>query len=280
MFKNLPLTKIRIILAGILSRVVRIFYSDKQTVKRNNLTYELDLTEGIDFSVFLFGNFQKYIFGKDLIKLSQNAVIIDVGANIGNMCMQFAALPECGKVYAFEPTDYAYPKLLKNIDLNPEIKPKISVIKSFVSDTVSENSDIKAYASWKIGKKNDTEETHPVHLGSISQAKETPSISLDNFIVQNNIQRLDLLKIDTDGHELKVLKGSISVIKKFRPYIIFEVGLYILKENKIEFTEFFDLFEGYSCKFIDMKSKKVVNVQNYKEIIPENSTTDILVVPE
>ncbi len=86
MLKNLPLTKIRIKIAGILYRIVRIFYrSDIKTVKRNNITYELDLSEGIDFSVFLFGNFQKYIFGKGLINIKENSTIIDVGANIGNI---------------------------------------------------------------------------------------------------------------------------------------------------------------------------------------------------
>ncbi len=157
------------------------------------------------------------------------------------------------------------------------MKEKITVIKSFVSDKLSENSEIQAYASWKIGNKSHDTQTHPLHLGSLSKAKETPSITIDNFVKENNIQRIDLIKIDTDGHELEVLKGASESIKKFKPYIIMEAGLYILKENNINFTDFFNLFKDTGCKFMDMKTKKTISSENYQNRIPEKSTTDILI---
>lgn len=279
MFKNIPFTKIKIKIAGIMYRIVRVFYSsDIQQVNRNNVNYELDLSEGIDFSVFMFGNFQKYIFGKGLINLKENSTIIDVGANIGNMSLQFANTPNCSMLYAFEPTDYAYPKLIKNIELNPNLKDKIQVFKSFVSDDNSENSEIEAYSSWKIGNKQENAQIHPLHLGSISTANETPSVKIDTFVEKQKIKSVELIKIDTDGHEYKVIKGALETIKKFKPYVIFEAGLYIMEEHSTDFTSFLDLFEDQNCRFIDMKSKKIINKNNYKEIIPHKSTTDILIV--
>ena len=49
---------------------------------------------------------------------------------------------------------------------------------------------------------------------------EVELITLDNFISNNPIP--ELIKIDTEGHEFDVLKGSINLIKNHKPFIIFE----------------------------------------------------------
>jgi len=277
MLSNLPLTKIRIIIAKILYRVVSIFKKDKQKVERGGINYELDLREGIDFSIFLMGNFQKYISDSPLIKLPDNYSVIDVGANIGQMTLRFAQKEDCERVISFEPTDFASAKLKKNISLNPELAKKITVEKSFVSDTSENVSALTAYASWKLsGNKND--EIHPLHLGSVTEANATPSVTLDDYLHQANINNLGLIKIDTDGNEPKVLRGAIKSIKKYKPYVIFEAGLYIIEEAGGSFEDYFEIFKDLNFTLFDLKSEKKITLENYKNIIPQNSTTDILAV--
>lgn len=245
---------------------------------RGGINFRLDLSEGVDLSIFLFGNFQKYIFGKGLFELKPDFTVFDVGANIGLMTLQYAKTPECAHVWAFEPTDFAFEKLMKNLELNPDLKNKITPTKTFIAEKSTENSDLKAYASWKLVKNQNEEAVHPLHLGSVSEAKNTPSISLDEFVEIQKIERLDLIKIDTDGHELTVLKGAVKTIEKFKPFIVFEAGLYIFEENNLKFTYIFDVLKEFDCRLIDLKTKKQVTEKNYGEIIPHKSTTDIVII--
>ena len=85
---NFPLTKIKIGIAKILYFFVSIVYGKKpRIITRNNITYEVDLSEGIDLSLFLFGKFQKHVTNSELLKISKDATIIDVGANFGLMSL-------------------------------------------------------------------------------------------------------------------------------------------------------------------------------------------------
>ena len=65
------------------------------------------------------------------------------------------------------------------------------------------------------------------HLKSFKTKIESDTI--DNFVQQNNIENLDLIKIDTEGCEHLILKKASETISKFKPIIICE-----LLFNKIE----------------------------------------------
>ena len=43
-----------------------------------------------------------------------------------------------------------------------------------------------------------------------------PAVSIDDFYIENKVPRIDLIKIDTDGHELRVLKGARRTVAKYR----------------------------------------------------------------
>ncbi len=98
---------------------------DHVEVKRGGVTWNLDLHEGIDFSIFLLGGFERGTLRlyTQLLGRERCEVVLDIGANIGAHTLPLAQLvvPKGGKVYAFEPTVYAYGKLLENIALNPSI---------------------------------------------------------------------------------------------------------------------------------------------------------------
>src|ERR1700757_3484508 len=88
---KLPLTKIKISIAKILYRVTVLFYGkDPRIVTRKGVKYELDLSEGIDISLFLFGNFQSHVIKNKYMEIPADSVIIDVGANIGVITLSFA----------------------------------------------------------------------------------------------------------------------------------------------------------------------------------------------
>ena len=120
-------TKTKIFIASVISNpfvwfVKSIFDSKITNVKRKGIYWELDLDEGIDFSIFIFGFFEKET-SRALDRLvNKGSVVIDIGANIGAHTLPLARLVgKKGKVYAIEPTKYAYRKLIKNLSLNNDI---------------------------------------------------------------------------------------------------------------------------------------------------------------
>jgi Methyltransferase FkbM domain len=49
-----------------------------------------------------------------------------------------------------------------------------------------------------------------------------PCLPLDTICTRENIQRVDLIKIDAEGHELSVLQGALNVLATSRPIILYE----------------------------------------------------------
>ena len=97
---------------------------------------EARLSEGIDLSIFLFGNFENELILM-IEKLSNKEFdIIDIGANIGVHTLQFAKNYEKAKIYSIEPTAFAYEKLKKNVDLNLDLKDRIHLFQTFISNKI------------------------------------------------------------------------------------------------------------------------------------------------
>ena len=275
----IPITRIKLFIARMLYCIVRFWSSsDSKTVVRNGLNYALDISEGIDLSLYLFGSFQKYVTSSRFFSLRPDSIVIDVGANIGVTALNYAkAVPE-GKVFAFEPTHYAFAKLKHNVALNPGLSNRIVVIQAFVSHTPSARTDLSAYSSWKVDRKH-YQGQHPVHGGLIQSSESVPATSIDEFCLRNDISRVDLIKIDTDGHEYDVLTGAVNTIRQFRPIIIFEAGLYIMREQHIDFQTYMTFFDSLDYCLSDSKNNREITSVNCGTRIPAKGTIDILAKP-
>ena len=279
-YNNLPITRIYIYIAKVLYFFVTIFYGKKQRIiSRNNVTYEVDLSEGTDLSLFLFGSFQKHVTKSKLMAIPKDAVIFDVGANFGLMSLPFAQVAPEGKVYAFEPTHYAIAKLERNLSLNPQLAKHIEVINAFVSAKSSKNSDMKAFASWKVNSEK-ASVMHPVNMGAVKPTESVDAITMDDFCKEHKITRLDLIKIDTEGYESDVLKGATGTMIQFRPQVIFELGLYTMPEREIDFSFFSNYFEKLNYRLYDSASKALITLENHKDHVPSKATIDIIAIPQ
>lgn len=276
----LPITRMKILVAGILYRAVRlVIRDDKRTIVRNGIKYDIDLSEGLDLSIFLFGNFQKHVSQNKRLSLPDDAVIFDVGANVGIMTLPFAKSVARGKVYSFEPTHYAVSKLKRNLQLNPALASRVVVVQTFVSAADSPQPDITAYASWKVNGSG-TDDKHAIHGGRPKSTEGIGAVSLDGFTEKNGITRLDFIKIDTDGHELEVLQGAAKLIRKFNPAIIFELGMYVMRERDIEFSDYLSYFDSVDYALFNSRNFKRIDATNYRRHIPAKATIDILAMPK
>ena len=145
-------------------------------------------------------------------------VIFDVGANRGNTSLKYASLFPKAKIHAFEPFPDSCKKFVLNHKNNMNIKlnhyalsNKVGKASLNINKSVDTNSFLK---SKKIGANSDK---HCVSTGNMVVKTNT----IDNYCKKNNIKEIDVLKIDVQGSELKVLEGAIGLLKNQKIKLIY-----------------------------------------------------------
>lgn len=134
--------------------------------------------------------------------VKENWNIIDIGANIGYYSILFSRLAREGKVWACEPTG-TFEMLEKNIQSN-KCQNIVPLKVGFLNNSSSGAQNL--YKMW----------------GKPSENVEADYLSLDDFVDSQRINSIDLIKIDTDGFELEILRGAKKVLEVFNPYLMVE----------------------------------------------------------
>lgn len=114
------------------------------------MSWCLDVSEGIDLAIFVFGAFEKDT-RRALKKLATSGQTeIDVGANIGAHTLELArSIGPTGSVIALEPTDEVFERLARNIALNPDLASRIIPRKVALVD-FKERELGNTYGSWNL----------------------------------------------------------------------------------------------------------------------------------
>lgn len=137
--------------------------------------------------------------------LPENAVICDIGANIGSQAIFWAVERGAKKVYAFEPLPEVCGIMRENVRLN-NLEGVIETFNFGLSD-VESNASIASYTQGNIGATSF--KLSP--MGPFQMKK------LDSVWIQ---EKVDLIKINVQGAEVEVLKGGERLIKEHRPIIV------------------------------------------------------------
>jgi len=241
--------------------------------------------EYIGRNIFAFGVFDLCVSEVIWRLLAQEDYAVDVGANIGYMTSIMAAkVGKQGNVVSFEP----HPELFQELSVNIEkwqneigyaqITAKNVALSEgsgkgvlHVPDCHKQNSGLCKIISYNkdIEKK-----------GSIVVNLER----LDNFMKKD--KRIGLLKIDVEGHEFEVLKGSSGLIEKHQIRdIIFEDHYDLAKADLAKVTNFLEGY-GYELFYLgkrffglavnDIKRKKL----EYKRAQPEGASYLATIEPQ
>ncbi len=157
---------------------------------------------------------------------SNNPIIFDVGSNVGESIELFLDLYENPTIYSFEPQKESFEILIDKYDKNEKIK----LFKlAFGSKKEELNLKINIKSSTSTFSKINTNSKY-FKLKSLILSNKKKNIFLneekaqvekiDNFLVNQKIQYIDILKIDTEGFELEVIKGAEEALKKTKVIII------------------------------------------------------------
>jgi FkbM family methyltransferase len=148
--------------------------------------------------------------------ISPGMKVIDIGAHIGLLSVVIARKTGSnGKVYSFEPTPSTHALLKQTIAINgleaviqPQtqaVADKKGVTHFYVTDIAAHNSNSLANNKRNYGNE------HSI---------EVPLISVDEFVQEQAIDKIDFIKIDAEGAEFSVLKGLVQTIDRYKPKMI------------------------------------------------------------
>jgi len=135
---------------------------------------------------------------------------IDVGASNGVHTLRMAKrVGSTGEVYAFEPSEMRFKYLEHNIKLNPykNIKTEMKGVSN-----KHQYTQFKDLGWVRMDNKN-----------IVTQGPAVEVVTLNDYVKKNMIQKVDFIKIDTDGWEYHIIDGMRDILKRDKPIIIMEM---------------------------------------------------------
>lgn len=247
-------------------------------VKRQGVQWDLDLHEGIDFSIWLLGSFEPGTVRTYRKLIQAGDVVLDIGANIGAHTLHLA---ECvgpqGKVVAFEPTDFAFSKLVRNVSLNPELAARTQCLQFMLVDSEAGSvPTVPLYSSWPL--KQEEDERHGLHLGRLMTTSGASARTLDSAIASLGLTRVDCIKLDIDGFECAMLRGAREVLTRWHPTIIMELAPYVLEEQGASLDELVQLLQAHGYRLYSASGGKPLemNADRLSQLIPPGASLNVL----
>jgi FkbM family methyltransferase len=245
-------------------------------VGRGGVHWKLDLREGIDVAIYLLGGFERSTLAVYRKIIAPGNIVLDIGANIGAHTLPLANLVgEEGVVYAFEPTQYAYSKLIENIRLNPALANRIHPHQTMLVSGSHTRLEPALYSSWPL---ENTADLHVQHKGRLKSTSGARTGVLDQLRNDLGIPRIDFIKIDVDGHEPSVLGGAYNTLKNFTPTIMMELAPYVFKESQREFNEMIGMLVALGYNFRSTRSESILpnDGRQLLKIIPDGASINMI----
>ncbi|PAX60057.1 FkbM family methyltransferase [Brunnivagina elsteri] len=241
----------------------RTLFARKIFFNFNKLMYTLSL-RGMGVLNFENDNLSgENLFLKKVSVICNNSVIVDVGANIGCYSNKARSFTSSANIYAFEPHPQTFKKLQyeanqhKYIALNTACSDESGTLKLYDYED-SDNGSSHASLHRAV--------IETIHKGA-SKSLEVNVTTIDEFMKDYKISNIRLLKIDTEGNELKVLKGAKQAISEQLIDIIHFEFNEMNVISKVFFKDFKDILINYS--FYRLLPDALLDISEYSPIYCE-----------
>jgi FkbM family methyltransferase len=197
--------------------------------------------------------------------IKKNPVIIDVGANEGQSIKRFDLIFNNCVIHSFEPIKKCFDKMVKDHPNKKNIKNNYALSDKNTNKIFFINKHSYTSGFNRINKSYDQLHEKDKTRNNI----KVKTIKLDTYVDLNKIKKIDILKIDTQGHELDVLKGAKNSLKKnifnfveveiiLCDYYTKKISLHkidrVMCENNFDLFNFqeFAYSKDYQIKWFDM----------------------------
>lgn len=196
--------------------------------------------------------------------LPKNAVILDIGANVGTFLYQLESKLDHEHIYAFEPNKKLYLRLKR-------LFPGIRVLPLALSDeNTTAEFKIPVINGKTIASRGTLNTTYKEKGEERSYTETVKVIKLDDWAAIEHFKRLDFIKIDVEGNEIKTLLGAKATIKQLLPTLMVEM------EQRHHQTPIWESISevkswGYEAKYLNRSS---FTLETLTESIISQNTND------
>ncbi len=248
--------------------IFETIYSGRTEVKIHGFTMKLIPDDkGISKELQVFKTHEPLVTNLLNKTLKPGMTCIDIGGNIGYYVLQECSIiGKNGRVIAFEPSPRNFNFLNENLKIN-----NISNVESF-NFAIGDMSGQKKFLL--------TEASNSSHIVDDSfEDYDTISVkmmTLDEFLIENNVEKIDFLRMDIEGSEVEAYAGMKQTIKKFKPSILMEVhNSYLGTKKTIEFLTKLKQ-DGYDAQYYISRNVDVSFIGNVDEDV-KNYSIDYLI---
>lgn len=149
--------------------------------------------------------------------LPKNAVILDIGANVGTFLYQLENKLDHEHIYAFEPNKKLYQRLKR-------LFPTMQILPLALSDeNTTAEFKVPVINGKTIASRGTLNTSYKEKGEEKSLTEKVKVIKLDDWAALEHFDKLDFIKIDVEGNEIKTLLGAKETIRQFRPTLMVEM---------------------------------------------------------
>jgi FkbM family methyltransferase len=237
-------------------------------VERNCLRYELDLGQLIDACIYYEGQFEPETSALFHHAVKTGMVVFDIGANVGAHGLSLARLVgEEGHVYMFEPTEWAFNKLKKNLSLNPKLS-HVTLEKTALSDQNSSKQQYAIRSQW-----------HADGVASVMEEGVIDYVTLDSYCAVHSIEQLDFIKLDVDGFETKILRGGVKTLVSLRPMLLIEMSDYWQRQAGDSAEAMIEILDSIGYRYLCENTLEPINdILSYLDALEGKATVNVVCV--
>lgn len=207
-------------------------------VHREGFSWTLDLSEWMDW--YLYWGLYDPSIERFLAELQPGQTIVDVGANNGRWSLRASEIVgPGGAVHAIEPFPANVHRLLRNLSLNDVANVEHHAVAL---------GDGRGKITMTLGAQDNLGTARVSAAGE--QGVEVDQMSLDEWHEQEGIGRVDVIKIDVEGHEEAVISGGRAVLREWRPWLFVELSDLHLAERGSSASNLLALLEGLDYRAV------------------------------
>ena len=165
------------------------------------------------------------------------SVILDVGANVGQTSLALAARFPDSRIHAFEPVSATFAQLKANTALTPQI--------TCHNLALSDRSGSAKVRVVPLSLVNSLQRGAAIGADQAAVEETLTLGTVDEFAARHGLAAIDILKTDTEGHDLAVLRGAAPLFAAHRIAAVY-CEVTFSRENTLN-TSFFEVFEHLSA---------------------------------
>jgi FkbM family methyltransferase len=180
-------------------------------------------------------------------------VCLDVGANRGGFVDLLCRLLPAPEIHAFEPAPGPFGQLQQRHGVNPAIHLTAAGVGDAPGELtlqIFDNETLNSFLPLAPGARETFGGPRPLREQTV------PVVTLDDYAARHQLKEISLLKIDTQGYELHVLRGAAALLRADRiGAVLLELNFMALYQGQAAAPEIIRLLQDHGLPLVDFYEK-------------------------